>query len=103
MVIPTCPHCVPAGEVPDEKLKISKLGPNVCEPNKLFIRHTSSPLNRGYLNPHCHIRVSDVELSQCGSLPAELALERLKGALECSDQVLKALSLVFDEDTFPSN
>ena len=35
-------------------------------------------------------------------LPAELALERLKSALECSDQVLNALSLVFDEDTFPS-
>ena len=35
-------------------------------------------------------------------LPAELALERLKGALECSDQVLNALSLVFDAETFPS-
>ena len=35
-------------------------------------------------------------------LPAELTLERLKGALECSDQVLNALSLVFDKETFPS-
>ena len=35
-------------------------------------------------------------------LPAELALEKLKGVLECIDQVLNGLSLVFDEDTFPS-
>ena len=35
-------------------------------------------------------------------LPAELVLERIKGALECSGQVLNALSLVFDKETFPS-
>ena len=35
-------------------------------------------------------------------LPPELALERLKDAVECSDKVLNALSLVFDKETFPS-
>ena len=27
MVIPACPHCMCAGEAPEEKLKINKLGP----------------------------------------------------------------------------
>ena len=34
MVIPACPHCVHAGKVSDEKLKVNELGPNVCEPNQ---------------------------------------------------------------------
>ena len=34
MVIPACPHCVHAGKVPDEKLKVNELGSNVCEPNQ---------------------------------------------------------------------
>ena len=52
---------------------------------------------------HSKVAVAEKErlLHVFSELSPELVLQRLEDVLECSDLVLSALSLVFDEETFP--
>ena len=52
---------------------------------------------------HSKVAVAEKEqlLHVFSELSQELVLQRLKHAMQCSDLVLNALSLVFDEETFP--
>ena len=62
---------------------------------------------RRFLGPkavhHSKVAVAEKErlLHVFSELSPELVLQRLKDALDCNDQVLSALSLIFDEETFP--
>ena len=52
---------------------------------------------------HSKVAVAEKEglLHVFSELSQELVLQRLKDAMQCSDLVLSALSLIFDEETFP--
>ena len=68
MVIPACLHCVHAGKVPHEKLKVNEPWGQMCVNHQAL----NQALNRGYLNPHCHIQSLGQRSKSLGSLVPEV-------------------------------